>query len=320
MTPRFSARDEQLLSDYLDGRLSEREKAAFEKLLKGNQTVRGALLDMRRAKVVLKRAPGYRTPRNFTLTPEMIKSIQKPSPGIWLPLMRFASAAAVFVLAAVFILEGLPGGIPALRVAEKLDETAPAALEYSVDSALIPDSPPIILWNVPAEGRGGGGNGEIIMEAQPAPAQIEAQEKMEPEPQIMLAPGEPLATPEMPEGMTQRSLEEAAEAPPAAAMMEPLPPTPQQFIPESRLEEQPSNAGADAIVTPNILGIRPQEERAQISRLEELMKVVPSAGLPAGADQQQKENPLWIWIKTALVLIALSTGTAAVLLQRMPRK
>ncbi len=320
MTPRFSARDEQLLSDYLDGRLSEREKAAFEKLLKGNQTLRETLIDMRRARAVLRRAPRYRLPRNFTLTPEMVKSIHKPAACLWLPLMRFASATAVFLLAAVFILEGLPGGVPALRVAEMLDETAPAALEYSADSAFIPDSPPVILWNAPAEGRGGGGSGGMIMEAQPAPAQNEPQEKMEPQPQIMLAPGEPLATPEMPEDMAQRSMEEAAEAPPAAAMMEPLPPTPQHFIPESQPEEQAPDTGADTIVTPNILGIRPQEERAQISRPEEQMKTVPSAGFPAGVDQQQKGNLLWIWIKTALIITALSTGTAAVLLRIKSKK
>jgi hypothetical protein len=312
MTTRFSAREEQLLSDYLDDRLSERDGVALEKMLEKNQSLREALTDLRRLRIMLKRAPRYRTPRNFSLTPAMVEDGRRPDAGIWLPLMRFASAAAVFLLAAVFILEGLPGGIPAFRIQEAPAESAPAVMEFSAESAAIPDSPPIILWNSPADGRGGGMEGEPFMGLEPAPLESEALSKADSGNQALMAPAPTLAAPPLAENSAPGLMESAQEAPPQAAML----PTPQQPVPQSQPEEQAAASAKDVDTEPDILGIRPPEERAQISTPQAGEKAAPPVVSPLVADTHQKENPIWIWIKTALVLMALSTGMAAVLLQR----
>lgn len=316
MTPRFTAREEQLLSDYLDDRLSEREGAALEKMLEKDQSLREALADLRRMKTVLKCAPRYRAPRNFFLTPAMVRAQRKTSVEVWLPLMRFASAAAVFLLAAVFILEGLPGGIPAFRIQEAPAESAPAVMEFSADSAAFPDSPPIILWNSPAEGRGGGMEGESVMGMEAAPMQSDTLGKTESENQALMAPTATLAAPNLAEDSASEIQETAPEAPPLAAML----PTPQLPALESQPGEQPAVSSAEMDSVPDILGIRPPEERAQISTPEAVEKAAPPAVSPSGADTHQKENPIWIWIKTALALMALSTGMAAVLLQKKSKR
>jgi len=61
--------DLELLSAYLDGELSESERAALESRLDSEPALRDALDDLRRTVQILKAAPAIKPPRNFTLDP-----------------------------------------------------------------------------------------------------------------------------------------------------------------------------------------------------------------------------------------------------------
>jgi hypothetical protein len=352
MMRQLNPKDEQLLSDYLDGQMPARDAAAFEKRLKDDADLRQAAAEVRRLKVILRRAPRYSLPRNFMLTPAMV---EKPRALLWVPVLRFASIAAVFLLAASFLLESLPGGVPALRA-----NPAPAAPPAAAAAQAQASPPPIILWNGnPAYGRGGGeGPAEpaaapSIMEAAPNQKQMDTAVQPTEGAQALMAPAEPLATPTIP-GQEAFGLQ---AAPPLAAPMEAAPPAaapafaptepPSAPLPQVQPPvgagggppapetgaaqpapptQQPPAAdlAPDAAPqvqnsVPTILGIRPTDERAMIVT-EDGQQMDQSEKVQAAPQAAPEDNSTWNWIKLALALAALSTGTAAVLLRRKERK
>lgn len=356
MMRQLNPRDEQLLSDYLDGQMPAREAASFERRLKDDANLRQAASDLRRLKIVLRRAPRYALPRNFMLTPAMAA---KPRPLFWVPVLRFASAAAVFLLAASFLLERLPGGVTALR-ANPLPAAAPAMeAPAAADAQEQASPPPIILWNgSPAYGRGGGdglgGAEPAIMAAAPNEKQMDTAALATEEAQALMAPAEPLATPTVPgqeafgiqAAPTFSAPQEAAPlaAPPGA---EPAATAPASLLPmqppaaagggpaapEMGAAETPpaaeqapapemappAPAGQAQESAPTILGIRPTDERAMVLD-DQGQPADQSERVQAAPPAAAQENTTWNWIKIALALTALSTGTAAVFLRRKERK
>jgi anti-sigma-K factor RskA len=315
MMPHRSARDEQLLSDYLDGQISARDTVAITKRLNDDEALRKTISDLRRLKVVLKSAPRYRVPRNFMLTPEMVKGQTKRRTGFWLPVMRLSTAAAVFLLAAVFVLEGLPGGIPALR-ANPIPASAPAMEDFAADDAVQASPPPIIQWNEPAEGYGVGGEGPAAIEVQPNAKQIETVVEPLAEAPALMAPAAPLATPAPALDISAGTSIARQAEPPAASSTEPTAPEILPFALENQAEEAVPAAGQEVDSAASILGIRPTNERALIATPDQQARAGPPEPTQNVQQNAQEEGRLWLWIKAALALAALSTGTAAVLLQR----
>jgi hypothetical protein len=102
MNNRFTTRDWQSISEYLDNQLDAKSRARLEARLKENPELRQALEEMRRTKIVLRSQPRLRAPRNFTLTPAMAGIKPKKGP-MYYPTLRLAFALVTVLLAVVFL-------------------------------------------------------------------------------------------------------------------------------------------------------------------------------------------------------------------------
>ncbi|HZW04290.1 MAG TPA: zf-HC2 domain-containing protein, partial [Anaerolineaceae bacterium] len=94
MNDQLSSKDWQLLSAYLDGQLSNRERAQVEQRLRIHPEYRDALQTLRQNQVMLRSLPRRRVPRNFTLTPEMVAAPRRTLIPPLAPFLRFSSALA----------------------------------------------------------------------------------------------------------------------------------------------------------------------------------------------------------------------------------
>lgn len=110
MTAKFSDRDWELLSTYLDGALSPENHRQVEARISSDAEFRAAYTSLRRTRGILRAVPAIRRRRNFYLTPELIRS----RGWTWLiPTLNFSSAAAG-ILAFVFLLMDI---LPLARLA-----------------------------------------------------------------------------------------------------------------------------------------------------------------------------------------------------------
>lgn len=91
-------RDVELLSAYLDGRLSPSEAARLEGRISSDPNLKATLEDLRETRGLLRRLPQRKAPRNFRLTPKMV-GIRPPEPRAY-PAFRLATALAAFLLLA----------------------------------------------------------------------------------------------------------------------------------------------------------------------------------------------------------------------------
>ncbi len=146
----FSPDEYELLSAYLDDMLTVAERTALEARLAGDDALRAELEALRNTVSLIKALPVLKAPRNFTLTPEMVKSKTEPStpsmvksrtepstpsmsksrtePGrvIRFPISTAMSAAASFV----FIIIGLL----LLTSGQMLPTSAPPPIDRAVDN------------------------------------------------------------------------------------------------------------------------------------------------------------------------------------------
>ena len=90
-----------MLSAYLDGELSGREREQFERQLQNDDALQHRYEELKRTRVMLRSMPPLRAPRNFLLTPEMVGQKEKFSRAF--PILRFASAFAAFLLVLLFL-------------------------------------------------------------------------------------------------------------------------------------------------------------------------------------------------------------------------
>jgi len=91
---RIPERDIEAISAYLDGQLSQRERTRLETRLKTDSGLREAYEQMHRTRAVRRSLPAMRAPRNFTLTPQMVRS--RKSPPAAYPVLWLASVMATF--------------------------------------------------------------------------------------------------------------------------------------------------------------------------------------------------------------------------------
>lgn len=100
----ISSRDWEALSAYLDGQLAQKERAHLEARLQEDAALRSGLEELRRTRAVLRRQPGLRAPRNFTLTPHMagLRTGRRTANSAFTTL-RLASLLATLFFVIVFI-------------------------------------------------------------------------------------------------------------------------------------------------------------------------------------------------------------------------
>ncbi len=187
----LSFRDYEKFSAYLDGQLSPAETQKLEAQLKANPEWRLALDELSATRTLLRSAPRYRAPRNFTLSPEVARQYARKS---WFPqflTVRFSAAVATLSVIAALVLQLLPGARLATQVAmapapevttadqalKAMEESAPAEAPsaqmapqptaMAAAAASEATSPPVINWGSSnsamgldsglAYGKGGGG-------------------------------------------------------------------------------------------------------------------------------------------------------------------
>jgi hypothetical protein len=181
----YSPKDWQLLSNYLDGQLTNREVSMIETRLQGEPQLKQTLLEMQQTRYLMQHAKQIPVPRSFTLTPEMAAQI-RPAMKPLFPFFSFASVIATVFLVIVILFEFLPGMLsgsmsPKSAASNEMQalETAPIAAE-AMDSA---DSPQIFEWGYPQAkiegGYGGGGDmGAGLLTAPPVGGGIEIEPAM----------------------------------------------------------------------------------------------------------------------------------------------
>ncbi|MDH5605641.1 MAG: hypothetical protein OEY93_02025 [Anaerolineae bacterium] len=108
MNNRLDARDLELLSAYMDGQLSTRQRKKLELRLAAEVGLQDALKDLRQTRSLLRQTLSLKPRRSFMLTPEMAG---KPSMGgeVYLS-MRLVSALASVLFVLVFAGDLIMGG------------------------------------------------------------------------------------------------------------------------------------------------------------------------------------------------------------------
>jgi len=136
---RAQRRMDELLSAYLDGELSPRERARLEARLATDPELRERLEGLRRTVALVRGLPQVQAPRNFLLTPAMVAPVRRrPAPRRWLaPALTFATTLSALACAAVLmsnlLLSGLGGfgtvapAAPPREVAQEQPTEAPTA-------------------------------------------------------------------------------------------------------------------------------------------------------------------------------------------------
>lgn len=291
MKLQLSSKDWQLLSAYLDGQLSPRERSQVEQRLRTQPDYREGLQTLRKNQAMLRSLPRRPVPRNFTLTPEMVAAPRRSFLPPMAPVLRFSSALATIFLVLTLALQQLPRLSPAMKSAPQgaepdvtmmesvPEEPAAGEPEFSTMRSEADEGPPVVYWggppNVPYAnglgGMGGGGDGGGLVNQPPYVY-------------IPLAPIEP--------------------APPVEGG-EPAPPGEEE---RSAIARAPEIEG-----TGPILGVPPVEKSGELLKpLEQPADnmLVETYGLQAGP-----ENRLLI-VQIGLGLLALITGVAAFIVRR----
>lgn len=157
-------RDLELLSAYLDGALSDADRAALEARLQADAELRAALDELRTTVTLIKGLPTLRAPRSFALTPEMVG--QRPAAkerARWLIFPTSAAFSALSAAAAVILLvfgalllsdsslfETNTGVPQAAQIAFEATTAAPAARALATSAPAIMASPETDQAGVPA--------------------------------------------------------------------------------------------------------------------------------------------------------------------------
>lgn len=125
-----SFRDVEQLNAYLDGELDPTQRPRLESRLGTDPELKSVLDELREARVVLRRLPQRRSPRNFTLTPKMA-GVKPPLPRAY-PIFRFASAFAAILLFLSYAANYLPRfSMPMGAAAPSMEMQAAAPAEDS---------------------------------------------------------------------------------------------------------------------------------------------------------------------------------------------
>ena len=257
----LSDRDLEMLSAYLDGEISRKDRERLEARLLEDKDLSNTLKQLRRTRQVMRSLPSMRAPRNYFVTAEMVG--QKETGSRAFPILRFASALASVLFILIFLGDmlvpraGLMTSSKTIQVAETIMEAA---------EPLVSEAPQI--------------------ESQLPEAQ--ADQAME------MAPVEGEAAAPLPEPSQGQASEPAAEMERLLATGVPSP-----------VEESEDAVGEveESFAAPNLL----VEERATDTPIE---------------DEFQPTVNYWTivrFIEIFLIVVALTTGLAALLLFRRNR-
>ncbi len=147
---KINRKDWLLLSTYFDGELTGRQKARLEKRLQIDPQLQRAFQQMKATRAILSSTPVLESPKDFSLTPEMVGKSKADQKERLFPGFQFAAAVFAVALAVVLLVDygGLRGGNAALEAA------APLMQEKAVEEAVELETSPETAAPGELEGQG----------------------------------------------------------------------------------------------------------------------------------------------------------------------
>jgi hypothetical protein len=141
-------RDVELLSAYLDGKLSGADSTRLEGRLAADPALASIMQDLSQARSLLRRLPQRRAPRNFTLSPQRA-GVRPPLPRAY-PVLRLASALAGVLFFLTFL--GSFVAVPAAQTTKfaAQDTTRVGLGAAPVAATEAPTEPPALSASLPA--------------------------------------------------------------------------------------------------------------------------------------------------------------------------
>jgi len=279
-------KERTLLSAYLDGELSEKDRARVSLKIATSPEAAHYVESLRGMKSLLRLLPQQKVPHNYTLTR---LEAQSGRPGWVFNLLRIVSGVTAAALAAVLAFDFLLPfqQVPmASRVAEDMVmETMPA--EESAPKSAEVSEPAILNWypsSPPGYGIGGGGGGGEGVPELPQGAIL---------PDLAMGPGGQIPQPAA--GAPEGELLESAEAPLAMEAEESM-----------DAEGQQSGTGP-------ILGVQPKELQGQTVGGEVVVMEIEQV-----EPQPAREIPYRV-IEIALFVVSLAAAVVAIILRRRKR-
>jgi hypothetical protein len=310
--PNLKRHEWLLLSAYLDGELSDREKRQVEARLQQDPASRTALEGLRRTRQVLHHTPLKPVPHNFTLTPDMLRKPLLPS---FSRMFSYSAALAGILLVAVLGLD-LFGSMTSPQMATNASEPVMEAFKTTEDSVEVEKAAPqIIYWGysgpfLGAYGKGGGGDGGGIAYGvgggggAPIGGGVESEPYI-PMEQIPLEEALPLeeVAPAPAEAMPEAGQIPAERSAPAEESLRVPTPMSEEPEAESLTESAPDSAAAAPGSSP-ILGIRPADQQGRVE---------PQTRVRAYEITQEKTALPFRTVEWVLAGLALVLGLAAFL-------
>lgn len=160
----LTPQDQQLISAYLDGQLSQQEKAHLETRLATQPVLRTELESLRRTRALLRLTPQRRAPRNYTLKPEWVPA--RHTGFQWVRTLRLSSALAslMAVIMIAFNLLPIGGGVMLRASAPEMTAANDAfqAPEYQYQIQAVGEAQPtpmMLVWGDTSQPAGVGGKG-----------------------------------------------------------------------------------------------------------------------------------------------------------------
>ena len=156
---KFSPRDYRQINEFLDNRLTSKQKEAFEVRLASSVDLQRYVLEQKKLKASLRALPAKKSPRNYMLNPEMVKQ-RKVRSGVSFAF-SFASAGAAILLMLAFVGEFVFGSNFPIMM-QSADAVPEAAMLASVNESDVAEEPVIIFWGVAPQGKGSGGGMDVM--------------------------------------------------------------------------------------------------------------------------------------------------------------
>jgi len=291
------------LSAFLDGELKKSERQHLQTRLAQEPELRERLENLRKTKVLLGSLPHLDAPRNFTLTPEMVKVREKKQP--WSSVLQLASAMAAVFLVALVGLELVLNTPHAYRANDAMP------LMESASDVEEPAAEPLIIWGFPDSG-GLGGAGGTDMKSGVVSESFSAEEP--------LVGMDDLSSDEAEETMVEMETPAEGEPDDAVAEME----TFAQQEEDSEAEQDSTSLEADSDEEDSetemraapatdedslILGLNLEESGETIARSE------PGAGAAEPVTTARDPNPFRL-AQIILAVIAVGGGVALWILRK----
>ncbi len=141
--PQLNDRDLELISAYIDGKLSAEERREVERRLDNEANLRLAYEELRATVQALRDLEPVRPPRSFTLDPANVALQRPPATRLsWGRLLQVAGVFAAVLVAAIgtlSVIGSMGGGAPASAPMAAAPTAAPASPLEPRESALTPE-------------------------------------------------------------------------------------------------------------------------------------------------------------------------------------